>query len=56
MHTYKNYEKPHPLDGKTPAEACEIIVEGENKWLALIQNESQTAKEKELFLIKTVFQ
>lgn len=26
------------LDGKTPAEACEIKVEGDNKWLTLIQN------------------
>jgi hypothetical protein len=24
--------------GKTPAEACGISVEGENKWMTLIQN------------------
>jgi hypothetical protein len=26
------------LDGKTPAEAAGIKVEGDNKWLTLIQN------------------
>jgi hypothetical protein len=26
------------LDGKTPAEACGIKVEGKNKWITLIQN------------------
>jgi hypothetical protein len=26
------------LDGKTPAERCGIIIEGEDKWLTLIQN------------------
>jgi hypothetical protein len=29
------------LDGKTPAEACGIKVEGENKWKTLIQNASK---------------
>lgn len=28
------------LKGKTPAEACGIHVEGENKWITLIQNAS----------------
>ena len=28
------------LDGKTPAEACGIKVEGDNKWITLIQNAS----------------
>ncbi len=32
------------LDGKTPAEACGIKVEGTNKWLTLIQNVSQQPK------------
>ena len=37
-----NYVRPHmALDGKTPAEACGIIIEGENKWKTLIQNASQ---------------
>ncbi len=36
---YHNYIRPHEsLDGKTPAEACGIKVEGKNKWLTLIQN------------------
>lgn len=36
---YHNYMRPHlALDGKTPAEASGIIIEGENKWLTLIQN------------------
>jgi transposase-like protein len=39
---YHNYIRPHEaLDGKTPAEACGIEVQGENKWLTLIQNASQ---------------
>ena len=29
------------LDGKTPAEACGIQIEGNNKWLTLIQNASE---------------
>src|SRR4030066_2529317 len=36
---YHNYIRPHEaLNGKTPSEACGIKVEGENKWLTLIQN------------------
>lgn len=39
MQVYHNYIKPHEgLDGKTPAEACGIIVKGDNKWMTLIQN------------------
>ena len=39
---FHNYIRPHmALDGKTPAEACGIKVEGENKWLTLIQNASR---------------
>jgi hypothetical protein len=26
------------LDGKTPSEACGLKIEGDNKWLTLIQN------------------
>ncbi len=26
------------LNGKTPAEACGMKIEGENKWLIIIQN------------------
>ncbi len=39
---FHNYIRPHEgLNGKTPAEACGIKVEGNNKWLTLIQNASQ---------------
>ena len=39
---FHNYIRPHmALDGKTPSEACGIKVEGENKWLTLIQNASK---------------
>ncbi len=40
--TYYNFVRPHmALDGKTPAEACGIKVEGDNKWITLIQNASK---------------
>jgi len=29
------------LDGKTPAEACGIEIEGKDKWITLIQNASK---------------
>lgn len=36
---YHNFVRPHmALEGKTPSEACGLKVEGENKWLTLIQN------------------
>jgi putative transposase len=36
---YHNYIRPHEgLDGQTPAEAAGIKVEGNNKWITLIQN------------------
>ena len=39
---FHNYIRPHEgLDGKTPAEACGIQIEGKNKWLTLIQNASK---------------
>jgi hypothetical protein len=39
---FRNYVRPHEgLDGKTPAEACGIKIDGENKWLTLIQNASK---------------
>lgn len=41
---YHNYIRPHEaLNGKTPAEACGIRIEGKNKWLTLIQNASSEA-------------
>ncbi len=42
MQIYHNYVRPHEaLKGKTPSEAAGIKVEGENKWLTLIQNASK---------------
>ena len=39
MQLYHNYIRPHEaLKGKTPSEAAGIKVEGDNKWLTLIQN------------------
>jgi len=39
---YHNFVRPHEaLDGRTPAEACGIVVEGENKWMTMIQNVAQ---------------
>ena len=42
MQIFHNYIRPHMgLDVKTPADLAGIQVEGENKWLTLIQNASQ---------------
>lgn len=36
---YHNYFRPHgALKGKTPAEKCGIVIEGENKWKTVIEN------------------
>jgi hypothetical protein len=36
---YHNFVRPHEsLQGETPADAAGIMVEGENKWLTMIQN------------------
>ena len=41
MKTYYNYTKKHEsLQGRTPAEAAKIMVDGKNKWITLIQNAS----------------
>jgi len=38
---FHNYVRPHmALDGETPADRAGIKVEGENKWITLIQNAS----------------
>jgi putative transposase len=38
---YHNYIRPHEaLNGKTPADMCGIQIEGNNKWITLIQNAS----------------
>ncbi len=36
---YYNYVRPHMgLNGKTPSDMPGIVVEGQNKWLTIIQN------------------
>ena len=41
MQIFHNYIRPHEgLDGRTPAEACGIEIQGENKWITLIENAS----------------
>lgn len=39
---YHNYVRSHmALDGKTPANKCGIIIEGNNKWKMIIENASK---------------
>jgi len=41
MQIFHNYIRPHQaLKGKTPAEVAGIEIQGDNKWLTLIQNAS----------------
>ena len=43
---YHNYVRTHEgLDGRTPAEAAGIKIEGENKWIMVIQNASKEARQ-----------
>ena len=38
---YHNFIRPHEaLEGKTLAEACGVRIEGQDKWLTIIQNAS----------------
>lgn len=47
---YHNAIRPHQaLNGKTPLDACGIKVEGENKWITLIQNASRGSMNQRLF-------
>jgi transposase-like protein len=42
---FHNYVRPHEgLNGKTPAEASGIKIEGQNKWITLIQNAKRNVK------------
>ena len=42
MQICHNFVRPHEvLDDKTPAEVWGIVIEGENKWMTLIQNAAQ---------------
>ncbi len=46
LQIFHNYIRPHEsLGNHTPSEACGIKVEGENKWLTLIQNAASQEKE-----------
>jgi hypothetical protein len=41
---FHNYIRPHmALEGKTPSEVAGIKVEGDNKWITLIQNAKQSS-------------
>ncbi len=43
MQIFHNFVRPHiGLHGRTPAEAAGIKVEGENKWLTIIQNAAKS--------------
>jgi putative transposase len=42
MQIYHNFIREHEgLNGKTPAEACGVKVEGKNKWITIKQAKSQ---------------
>ena len=42
MQIHHNFIRSHrALDGKTPSEVAGIKIEGNNKWITLIQNASQ---------------
>jgi transposase-like protein len=46
MQIFHNYVRPHQaLKGRTPSEAAGIEVNGENKWLTIIQNASKARKQ-----------
>jgi transposase-like protein len=48
MEIYHNYVRPHmALDGKTPAEVAGIEVQGDNKWLTLIENARKFSRKRE---------
>ncbi len=48
LQVYHNFIRPHEgLNGETPADRAGIKVEGENKWLTLIQNASHVKSEGE---------
>jgi transposase-like protein len=42
---FHNFIRPHEaLNGKTPSEACGIVIEGQNKWKTLIENASKDTR------------
>jgi hypothetical protein len=47
MQIFHNYVRPNEgIDGHTPSELAGITVEGENKWITLIQNASRVRDPK----------
>lgn len=45
LQIYHNFIRPHEsLNGDTPAERAGIKVEGQDRWLTLIQNASRTIR------------
>jgi transposase-like protein len=43
---FHNYIRPHEgLQGRTPSEACGIMIEGKNKWVTLIQNATKSKEQ-----------
>ena len=50
LQIYHNYVRPHMgLGGRTPADLAGIKVEGDNKWVTLIQNSSKANSKKACF-------
>lgn len=48
MQIYHNFIRPHEgLNGATPADRAGIIVEGDDKWLTLIQNAQHQKRNRE---------
>jgi len=46
LQIYHNYVRPHmALEGRTPADLCGIKVDGNDKWLTLIQNAARKEHE-----------
>jgi transposase InsO family protein len=49
MQIFHNYVRPHEaLDRRTPSEAAGIKVEGEDKWLTLIQNARRASEKSQI--------
>jgi len=45
MQIFHNYVRPHmALNGKTPAEVAGIKIQGDNKWITIIQNASKKTR------------
>jgi transposase-like protein len=51
---YHNFVKPHmALEGKTPADKAGITVQGDNKWITIIQNATQFRSSETKYKLKT---